>query len=79
VSSHDCRELTDCASAKTQIRQLVERFRTRKVTAVPRQNADAAITLTAWGWLDKLSSFDVARITASVNAWRDCGPERTEN
>jgi len=54
-------------------------YRNWKVAAVPRQNADAAITLTAWDWLDKLDSFEVARITAFVNAWRDCGPERTED
>ena len=44
---------------------------------MPRQNADAAIALTAWGWLDKLDGFDDARIF--VNAWRDRGPERTED
>jgi hypothetical protein len=46
---------------------------------VPRQNVDVAIALTAWGWLDKLDGFDRARITAFVNAWRDRGPERTED
>jgi transposase len=79
VISYDCSKLADCAATKTQIRQLVERYRNWKVTAVPRQNADAAIALTAWGWLDKLDGFDDARITAFVNAWRDRGPERTED
>lgn len=78
VISHDCRKLADCATTKAQIRQLVERNRNWKVTAVPRQNTDAAIALTAWGWLDKLDAFDDVRITAFINAWRDRGPERTE-
>lgn len=78
VISYDCSKLTDCASTKAQIQQLIQRYRNWKVTAVPRQNADAAIALTAWGWLDKLNGFDEARVTAFVNAWRDRGPERTE-
>ena len=79
VISYDCRKLADCASTQAKIRQLVERYRNWKVTAVPRQNADAAIALTAWGWLDKLDGYDEARITAFINAWRDRGPERTED
>ncbi len=78
VIAYDCSKLADCTATKAQIRQLVARNRNWKVTAVPRQNADAAIALTAWGWLDKLDAFDEARITAFINAWRDRGPERTE-
>ena len=68
VISYDCRKLADCAATKAQIRQLGERYRNWKVTAVPRQNADAAIALTAWGRLDKLDRFDEARITAFILA-----------
>ncbi len=78
VISYDCSKLTDCQGVKEQLRRLAERYRNRKITIVPRQNADAAIALTAWGWLDKLDGFDEARITAFINAWRDRGPERTE-
>ena len=78
VIAYDCRKLADCAGTQTQIRQLVERYRNWKVTAVPRQNADTAIALIAWGWLDRLDAFDEARTTAFVNAWRDRGPERTK-
>lgn len=77
VISYDCSKLADCAATKAQIRQIVERNRNWKVTAVPRQNADTAIALTAWSWLDKLDAFDEARITSFINAWRDRGPERT--
>ena len=78
VISYDCRKLADCAATKAQIRQIGERYRNWKVTAVPRQNAGATIALTAWGRLDKLDAFDEARITAFINTWRDRGPERTE-
>ncbi len=66
-----------CAGTQAQLRQLLARYRNWKITAVPRQNADAAIALTAWGWLDKLDGYDEARITAFINAWRDRGPEHT--
>jgi len=79
VISYDCSKLADCAGTQAQIRQLVERYRNWKVTAVPRQNADTAIALTAWGWIDKLDGFDEARITAFIDAWRDRGPEDTHD
>ena len=79
VISYDCSKLADCVGTQAQIRQFLERYRNWKVTAVPRQNTDAAIALTAWGWLDKLDGYDDARITAFIDAWRDRGPERTED
>jgi len=53
-------------------------------TASPRQTARQLAPAwprrpqPAWGWLDRLDGFDEARITAFVNAWRDRGPERTQ-
>jgi hypothetical protein len=76
VISDDCSKLTDCEGAKQQLRQLVQRFNTWKVVAVPRRNADAAIALTAWGRIDKLDRYDAPRIEAFINAWRDRGPEK---
>ena len=78
VISYDCSKLQDCQGTKDLLRQIAERYRNWKVTVVPRQNTDAAIALTAWGWLDKLDRYDEARITAFINAWRDRGPERTQ-
>jgi hypothetical protein len=77
VISYDCSKLANCEEAKSQIKQLMGRFNNWKVTAIPRENEDAAIALTAWGWIDKLEGFDQARMTAFINAWRDKGPERT--
>jgi hypothetical protein len=77
VISYDCSKLADCESAKVQIRQLMQRYNNWKLVAVPRVNADAAIALTAWGWLEKLDGYDEAKMTAFINAWRDRGPEHT--
>jgi hypothetical protein len=31
----------------------------------------------AWGWLDKMDTYDEARVRQFVEAWRDKGPEKT--
>jgi hypothetical protein len=77
VISYDCSKLADCDGAKAQVRQLMQRYNNWKLVAVPRKNADAAIALTAWGWLEKLDGYDDAKMTAFINAWRDHGPEKT--
>jgi Protein of unknown function (DUF3105) len=77
VISYDCSKLADCEGTKAQIRQLMQRFNNWKLVAVPRKNADAAIALTAWGWLEKLDGYDDVKMTAFINAWRDQGPEKT--
>ncbi len=77
VIAYDCSKLADCEGGKAQLRGIVSRFNRWKVTVVPRQNADAALALTAWGRIDKLDGFDEKRIVAFINAWRDRGPERT--
>ncbi|GAB4518883.1 MAG: hypothetical protein Kow0047_30300 [Anaerolineae bacterium] len=77
VISYDCDKLPDCEEAKQQIRKIISRYNSWKVTAVPRSNADAAIALTAWGRIDKLDRFDEDRIVAFIEAWRNRGPEAT--
>jgi hypothetical protein len=77
VISYDCSKLTDCDSVKAELRGLVDRFQGWKVVAVARENADAAIALTAWGRMDKLNAYDEDRIVAFINYWRDRGPEAT--
>ena len=77
VFSYDCPKLADCETVKQQIRTLMADYDNWKITAVPRQNRDAALALTAWGWLLSLDGFDERRIRAFVDAWRDRGPEAT--
>jgi hypothetical protein len=77
IISYDCSKLDDCEAVKADLRQVVERFQRWKVVAVSRENADAAIALTAWGRIDKLETYDEDRIVTFVRHWRDRGPERT--
>ena len=77
VISYDCSRLTDCDTTKQRLRSIFNADNGWKVTIVPRQNKDAAIALTAWGWLDKMDTFDEERIRKFIDAWRDKGPERT--
>jgi Protein of unknown function (DUF3105) len=77
VISYDCSKLADCEGTKTQIRGLMQRYNNWKLVAAPRKNADAAVALTAWGWLEKLDGYDDAKMTAFIDAWRDHGPEKT--
>jgi len=77
VISYDCSKLPDCEDTKYQLRRLLNAYNGWKVTVVPRTNVDAAIALTAWGWIDKLDSYDEARIRRFIDAWRNRGPEAT--
>jgi hypothetical protein len=77
VISYDCSKLADCDAVKADLRDLVDRFDAWKIVAVPRENADAAIALTAWGRIDKLEVYDEDRIVRFVDSWRDEGPEDT--
>ena len=79
VVYYDCSKLNDCQGTKDQLQKLAESYRNWKVTIVPRQNADAALAVAAWGRLDKLENYDEARIKDFISAWRDRGPERTED
>lgn len=79
VVFYDCSKLTDCQGTKDQLQKLAESYSNWKVTIVPRQNADAALAVAAWGRLDKLENYDEARIKDFISAWRDRGPERTED
>jgi hypothetical protein len=77
VISYDCSKLTNCDTVKAELRQIVDRFQGWKVVAVARENADAAIALTAWGRIDKVDSYDEGRIVSFVRHWRNRGPEST--
>ncbi len=77
VIAYDCSRLADCETTKQQLRGIFDSYDGWKMVVVPRQNKDAALALTAWGWLDKMDSFDGARIRKFIDAWRDKGPERT--
>lgn len=75
--TYDCSKLTNCDEVKAKLRALVQSYNQWKIVVSPRQNKDAAIGLAAWGWLQKLDSYDEAAIRRFVDAWRDKGPEQT--
>ena len=77
IISYDCARVADCEDVKTELRGLVDRFQRWKIVAVARENADAAIALTAWGRIDKMDSYDEDRVDAFVKRWRNRGPEST--
>jgi hypothetical protein len=77
IISYDCARVADCEDVKTDLRGLVDRFQRWKIVAVARENADAAIALTAWGRIDKMDSYDEDRVDAFVKRWRNRGPENT--
>ena len=77
IISYDCGKLPDCDSVKAELQDIVSRFQRWKIVAVARENADAAIALTAWGRIDKLDSYDEDRVVAFVKKWRNRGPENT--
>lgn len=73
--SYDCDQLEDCETVKTNLRRIINRYNSRQVVAVPRQNRDAPIALTAWQRIDLLDEYDEERITAFIEAWRGRAPE----
>lgn len=75
--SYDCSKLPNCDTLKAQLRDVVNAYKGWKIIAVPRQNADTPLALTAWGRIEKLPGFDRAKIDAFVKAYRDHGPEQT--
>ncbi len=73
--SYDCEQLEDCELVKANLRNIVNRYNSRQVIAIPRQNRDAPIALTAWQRIDLLDEYDEQRITTFIEAWRGRAPE----
>jgi hypothetical protein len=80
---YNCSNLSeaDCATLKTQIRNVMGRAGnslitgTSKMNAVPRPTMDTLLAVTAWGRLYKADEFDQDTILAFVRAFRDRAPE----
>lgn len=81
IIAYNCGNLSDadCQALKGKLKALAERQRLWKLIVVPRPNLDTQIALTAWRRIDKLNSYDEDRIVRFINAWRDKGPEKTED
>lgn len=66
-----------CESFKNQLKQLYNDFGQHKLIFMPRQGMDSPLILTAWGRAAKFTSLDKSKIKEFVNAFRDNGPEQT--
>lgn len=66
-----------CQDLKKNLSDLANEKKLQKLIVIPRPSLDAAIALTAWTRIDKLSSFDKERIARFIDAFRDKGPEKT--
>ena len=53
----------------------MNQYNRRQIIAVPRQNRDAPIALTAWQRIELLDEYDETRIAAFIEAWRGHAPE----
>lgn len=66
-----------CENLKKQIKDAVKQNGDHKLIAIPRIGMDYSIILTAWGRMEKLSSVDQKKIKEFTSAFRDLGPEHT--
>lgn len=67
----------DCDNLKKQVADLANDKKIWKLIVIPRPNLDARIAITAWTWIEKLDTFNKAKIVAFIDAHRNHGPEQT--
>lgn len=60
----------------TALFEKLQKINGRAIMAPDSKLTDAKITLTAWGWLDKLQSYEEKRIADFFQAHVDRGPEK---
>jgi hypothetical protein len=66
-----------CNELKSQLKNIYQKLGSHKLIITPRVGMDSQIVLTAWGRAEKLSSADEGKVKEFVNAYRDAGPEQT--
>jgi len=66
-----------CDNLKGQLKDIYQKYGPHKIIVVPRVGMDAPIILTAWGRMEKLNSVDQNKIKEFIDAYRDVGPEQT--
>jgi len=68
--SDSCKSFVSELSGFTKLAQ--------RVIIAPKLNMDSAISLTAWGRIDKMDSVDKGRIEEFIKAFHNRGPEQTQ-
>ncbi len=66
-----------CDNLKKNLKEVYQKFGPHKLIVMPRPGMDFPVILTAWGRMEKLSSVDKNKIKAFIDAFRDNGPEQT--
>lgn len=81
IMSYDCGAVpgSDCERMVADLSALFDRLVGWKIIVVPRPDMGSLLVLTAWGWIDRLDSYDEDRILAFVRSHRNQGPERTRD
>lgn len=67
-----------CDNLKSQLKNVYQTLGPHKIVVMPRVGMDSPVILTAWGRAEKLSSVDTDKIKAFIDAYRDNGPEHTD-
>ena len=65
-----------CDNLKKQLKDIYQK-NSHKLIVMPRAGMDHPIILTAWGRMEKLNSLDQGKIKEFIDAYRDFGPEAT--
>lgn len=66
-----------CDILKNQIKEVMGKSNPHKLIGIPRVGMDNPVILTAWGRMEKLNSVDKNKIKEFIDAFRDKGPEKT--
>lgn len=66
-----------CDSLKNDLKDVYQNLGPHKLIVMPHPGMDSRIVLTAWGRIEKLNSVDRDKIKAFIDAFRDNGPEQT--
>lgn len=66
-----------CDSLKNQIKEALKNYGSHKLIAMPRPKMGTPLILTAWGKMEKLNKVDMGKIKEFIDAYRDNGPEQT--
>ncbi len=67
----------DCEQLKSQLQQVYNDYGPHKLIVMPRLGMSSRVVLTAWGKMQSLNSADKAAIKSFIDAYRDRGPEAT--
>lgn len=66
-----------CDLLENSLKDILSKFGSHKLIAVPRVGMDSTLVLTAWGRMEKLTRVDQEKIKEFISSYRDNGPEQT--